>query len=153
MRKRKRRQEKNKKDTIMEETHKKIEDMVIAEEKQEKQSVQDIHDTGTPIEALNLLTTKDLKKILDQTTLQARLCENPILVSVEKIQKVVIDIIRDKLNIQEPHSVMPLDTSVQHLVKTSNETSTNVDTTIKVDMVEQKTQTAQEEKATKARIG
>ena len=55
------------------------------------------HDTSTPVEAIivkdvldntpqniNPLTIEDLKKILDQSTLQAKLCENLVLVSVEE---------------------------------------------------------------------
>ena len=40
------------------------------------------------------MTVEDLKKNLDKSTLQAKLCENPILVSVEELQKVVIDVTR-----------------------------------------------------------
>ena len=78
------------------------------------------HDTSTPTytisvqtvpnnssQNINLLTTEDLKKILDQTTLQAQLCNNPILVSVKELQKVVVYLIRDKVNPQEPPSVIP----------------------------------------------
>ena len=34
---------------------------------------------------INPLTVEDLKKILHQTSLQAQLCTNPILVSVEEL--------------------------------------------------------------------
>ena len=106
--------------------------MTIVEEQQTEQSVQDtqvlamspLHDTITPIETIivkdvpnsspqniNPLTTKDLKKILDQFTLQARLCENHVLVSVEEISKAVADITRDKVNPQELPSVISLATS------------------------------------------
>ena len=64
---------------------------------------------------LNPLTTKDLFKILDQSTLQARLCTNPILVSVDEIQKVVVDPSRVKVNPQEPHFVS-IATSTQILL-------------------------------------
>ena len=56
------------------------------------------HDTNTPIDTITLkdipnssahninpLTIEDLKKILDQSTLQARLCENPVMVSVDEL--------------------------------------------------------------------
>ena len=36
---------------------------------------------------INPLTEEDLKKILDQSTLQAKLCDNLVLVSVDEIQK------------------------------------------------------------------
>ena len=55
------------------------------------------HNTRTPIEAIkiqdvldnmpqniNQLIAEDLKKILDQSTQQARFCENLLLVSVEE---------------------------------------------------------------------
>ena len=62
---------------------------------------------------INPLTVEDLKKILHRTTLQAQLCTNPILVSVEELQKVVADITRDKVNPQEPSSHIPTVTSGQ----------------------------------------
>ena len=59
------------------------------------------HDTSIPIETItikdvfdvfsqniNPFIVEDLKKILDQSTLQARLCENPILVSMDELQKI-----------------------------------------------------------------
>ena len=73
------------------------------------------HDTFTPTDTItikdvpdnfgqntNPLTTEDLKKILDQTTLRAQLYNNPILVSVEELQKVVANLTRDKVNPKEP---------------------------------------------------
>ena len=36
-------------------------------------------------QSINPLTIDDLKKILNQSTLQARLCENPVLVSVDEL--------------------------------------------------------------------
>ena len=53
----------------------------------------------------NLLTIEDLSKILDQSTQQARLCTNPVLISVDEIQKVVADTNIVKVNPQEPPSV------------------------------------------------
>ena len=133
--------------------------MATIEDQQSEQSVQDTqmptmsppHETNRPTEIItmkdisdglaqniNPLTIEDLKKILDQSTLQARLCENPVLVSVEELQKVVADIARDKVNTQEPPSSTPLATSAQALVQTSKDTSAKVDTTIRVDMAKQK---------------
>ena len=34
---------------------------------------------------INPLTIEDLKKILDQSTLQAKLCENSVLVSIDEL--------------------------------------------------------------------
>ena len=79
-----------------------------------------------------------MKKILDQSTLQAQLCGNPILVSIDELQKVVTDVARDKVNPQEPPSIIPLVTQVQFLTQTIVDTSTKVDTSIKIDTVEQK---------------
>ena len=118
----------------MEETQEKIVEMEIVEEQQIEQSVQETqllvrsppHDPNTPTETvivkdvpgispqnINPLTTKDLKKILDQSTLQARLCENHVLVSVDELEKAVVDITRDKVNTQEPPSIIPTTTSGQ----------------------------------------
>ena len=81
------------------------------------------HDTNTPAEAItikdfldttpqkiNPLTTEDLKKILDQSTQQPKLCENIVLVNVEEYQKVVTN------------------TSAQPLVQKTDDTSTKFDT-------------------------
>ena len=94
-------------DTMEKETQKY--DMATAEEQQIEQSVQDTqlpplsppHISSTPTNIvtmqdvpdnsgwnINPLTTEDLKKILHQTTLQAQLCTNLVLVSVEELQKV-----------------------------------------------------------------
>ena len=119
------------------------------------------HDTSMPAEAIivkdvldssaqniNPLTTEDLKKILDQSTLQARLCENPVLVSVDELQKAIAEITRDKVNTQEPPFFIPSTTSDQPLIQTSVDTSTKVDTTIKVDLVEQRQTTIEEKETT-----
>ena len=45
--------------------------------------VQDVPDTSG--KNVNLFTIEDLKKMLHQTSLQAQLCTNPILVSVEEL--------------------------------------------------------------------
>ena len=79
-----------------------------------------------------------MKKILDQSTLQARLCENLVLVSVDELQKVVAKITRDKVNTHEPLSPIPSTTSAQPLIQTSVESSTKVDTIVKVDLVGQR---------------
>ena len=78
--------------------------MATTEEQQIEQSVPDTqlaplsppHDTSTPVDTIivkdvpdnsgqkiNPLTIEDLKKILDQSTLQAQLCNNLVLVSVD----------------------------------------------------------------------
>ena len=46
---------------------------------------------------INPLIEEDLKKILDQTKLQAKLCDNPVLVSVDEIQKLVINTTREEV--------------------------------------------------------
>ena len=110
------------------------------------------HDTSTPIDTIivqdvpnnsgkniNPLNAKDLKKILDQTTLQAQLCNNPVLVSVEELQKVVADLTRDKVNPQEPPFDIPSATSGQPIEQTRIDTSTKVDSIVKVLMIEHKT--------------
>ena len=79
-----------------------------------------------------------MKKILDQSTLQAKLCDNPVLVSVDELQKVVTDVTRDRVNPQEPPSIIPLITNVQTSAQTIVDTYTKVDTSVKVDIVEKK---------------
>ena len=61
---------------------------------------------------------------------------NPVLVSVDELQKVVADIIRDKMNTQEPPSTIPLVTSDQPSIQTLEHTSTKVDTSVKINIVE-----------------
>lgn len=135
--------------------------MATAEEQHEKQSVQDTQIPSMPIETItvkdvpdnsthniNPLTTEDLKNILYQSTLQARLCENPLLVSVDELQKAVADITRDKVNTQEPSSAIPSTTSAQPLTQTLVDTSKKVETTDKVDSVEQQKTTREEENET-----
>ena len=72
---------------------------------------------------INPLTIDDLKKILDQSILQAKWCGNPILDSVEELQKVVIEVTRDKVNTQEPPYVIPLFISDQNSIQTIVDTS------------------------------
>lgn len=50
--------------------------------------IKDVVDTSC--QNINPLTVEDLTKILDQETHQAQLCKNPILVSIEKIQKSMV---------------------------------------------------------------
>ena len=47
---------------------------------------------------INPLIAEDLKTILDQNTLQAQLCNNLVLVSVEELQKEVADLTRAKVD-------------------------------------------------------
>ena len=69
------------------------------------------HNTSTPSDTItikdvpenssqniNPLTIEYRRKILDQSTLQAQLCDNPILVSVDKLQKVVVDLRKDNVS-------------------------------------------------------
>lgn len=107
---------------------------ITEQEQQQDQSVQDTqfpppsppHVTITPADTItvkdvldistqniNPLTAEDLTKILDQSTQQAKLCTNPILVSVDELQKVVANTIRDKVNPQEPLSIISIATSGQ----------------------------------------
>ena len=88
-----------------------------------EQSVQDTqlpplsppHSIDTPVETIkikdvvetlsqniNSLTIEDLTKILDQATQHAQICENPILVSVEELQKSVDNIKKGEVPPQEP---------------------------------------------------
>ena len=83
-----------------------------------------LHDTTTPentisakdvrenlAQNINPLTRKDLKKILDQSILKCQLCNNPILVTTDELQKVVVDLTRKKVNTQEPPFSIPTTTS------------------------------------------
>ena len=55
---------------------------------------------------------------------------------MDELQRVVADITRDKVNTKEPPSAIPLATSGQTIVQTSNDRSAKVDTTVKVVMIE-----------------
>ena len=133
--------------------------MATTKEKQEEQSVQDTqmptmsppHDIRKPVDTItikdvpdsssqniNPLTVEDLKKILDQSILQARLCENLVLVSFYELQKVVDDITRDKVNTQEPPSTIPSATSDQLSIQTSVGHIYKVDTSVKIDTIVQR---------------
>ena len=143
--------------------------MATTEEQQTKQSVPDTqlpplrppHDTSTPADTITLqnvpnnscqninpLTAEDLKKVLNQTTLQAQLYTNLVLVSVEELQKAIADITRDKVNLEEPPSHIPTTISGQPLEQIAVDTSTKVDSTIQVLMIEHKIQSIEEKEPT-----
>lgn len=77
---------------------------------------------------INPLTKDDLKNFLDESTLQAKLCGNSILVSVDELQKIVTNVTREKVNPQEPPSIIPLVTNLQLLGQILEATSIKVDT-------------------------
>ena len=104
---------------------------------------------NTSCQNINALTIEDLKKILHQTTLQVQLCTNPILVSVEELQKVVPEITMDKVNPQEPPSEIPLATSGQPMEKTIVDTSKKANYVVKVLMIEHKTQNVEDKEPAK----
>ena len=85
--------------------------------------------------------------MLDQSTLQAHLRNNPILVSVDELQKFIVDITRDERNTQEPPFVIPTTTSGQPQEQASKDTSPKVDSIVKVVMIEQKTQTTKKQES------
>ena len=76
------------------------------------------------------MTTEDLRKILHQTTLQSQLCTNPILVSVEELQKVVDEINKEKVNTQEPPSQIPTATSEKPQEQQAQDASAKADSTV-----------------------
>lgn len=78
-------------------------------------TVKDVSDLTS--QNINPLTQEDLKKILDQSTLQAKLCDNPILVSVDELQKSMTNTTREEVKTQEPPTITPQVTSVQSLDK------------------------------------
>lgn len=101
---------------------------LVEEEKQTKQSVQDEQllsdsppsETSTNIEIvkvkdlsktisqnINPLTQDDLKRILLKTTLQAKLIDNPILVSVDEIQKIDTITTREEVQALDTTLVTP----------------------------------------------
>ena len=69
------------------------------------------------------------------------------------MKNVVANLTRDKVNTQEPPSIIPAATSVEPIVQTSIDTSFKVDTIVKVMMIENKTQTIEERKPTKEKMG
>ena len=64
---------------------------------------------------INPLTIEDFKKIFDQSTLQARLCEHLVLVTMDEIQKEIANITMEKKNTQEPPISILIATSAQPL--------------------------------------
>ena len=58
--------------------------------------------TDTTSQTISPLTADDLSKILDQSTHQAQLCTNPILVSVEELQKSIDKVKEGEVKPQEP---------------------------------------------------
>ena len=89
-------------------------------------TVKDVFDLT--IQNINPLMDKDLKKILDQSRLQAKLCDNPVLVSVDEIHKSMTNTIREELKTQEPPTITPQVTNVKSLDKVSKVTLEKVDT-------------------------
>ena len=65
--------------------------------------IKDVFDTSC--QKINPLTVEDLTKILDQATKHAQLCENPILVSIEELQKSVDKFKEGEVQPQEPPQV------------------------------------------------
>ena len=117
---RKKREEKTKAERKVEEE----ENRDRSTEMQQDQNVQDTqlssppHSTDTPAEVIkikdvvetscqniNPLTPEDLTKILDQATKHAQLGKNPILVSVEELQKSAKKIKEGEVKLQEPPQV------------------------------------------------
>ena len=80
-----------------------------------------------------------MKKILDQSTLQTKLCENLVLVSIDELQKSMTNIEREKVNPQEPPSIIPQVTTIHPLVKEFEVTIDRFDTTKKNTMETQAT--------------
>ena len=64
--------------------------------------MKDVIDTSC--QNINPLTIEDLSKILDQSTQQACLCTNPVLVSVDELNKAVQNSSKAKVKTQEPSS-------------------------------------------------
>ena len=62
--------------------------------------IKDVVDTSC--QNINPLTAEDLTKILDQSTQETRLCSSPILVSVDELQKSVVETKEVKVQTQEP---------------------------------------------------
>ena len=122
------------KDNIVgEEKKMKDDDKATIEQQQDEQSVQDtqvpsvspLHDTTKTTKTLtikdvpdalaqniNPLTEEYLKKILDHSILQDKLCGNLVLVNVDELQKAVTIVTREKVKPKEPPSIIPLVTNV-----------------------------------------
>ena len=84
-----------------------------------------------------------MKKILDQSTLQVKLYDNLGLVIMDELQKLVSDTKSEKVNPQEPPSIIPPVTNVQPLVQIPEDTSNKVDIISKIDIVEKSTMEVQ----------
>ena len=147
----------NNEGTIEGDTKMKVDDQAIVEvEQQEKKSAQDtqlpnvnpqqITSVNTKIvtvkdvsnliaQNINPLTEEDLKKILDQSTLYTKLCDNPILVSVDELQKIMTNTKREDVNTQEPPTITHQVTCVQPLDKVPKATLEKVDI-VEVDTLE-----------------
>ena len=65
--------------------------------------IKDVIDTTS--QNINPLIVEDLSKILEQSTHQAQLCTNPILVSAEELQKTVDKVKEGEVQPQEPPQV------------------------------------------------
>ena len=100
-------------------------------------TIKDISNLST--NNIDPITKDNLKKILEQSTLQAKLCDNPILISVDELQNSMTDVARKKVNPQEPPPIIPLVINVQNLIQIPKDTSTKVDTIAKIDTDEKKT--------------
>ena len=77
--------------------------------------------------------------------MQSQLCLNPVIVSVEELQKVVAEITKEKVNTQEPPSQPLLATTDQPKEKEAHEKIAMVDSSVIV--------TTTAEKPTKEKIG
>ena len=98
----------------------------------ESAKVKDVPDTSG--QSINPLTAEDLKKILHQTTLQSELCSNPVLVSVEELQKAMEEITKTKVNPQEPPSHVSTSTPDQPTEQAVKETPAKVDASATKDL-------------------
>lgn len=74
-------------------------------------TVKDVSDLTT--QNINPLIEEDLKKILDQSTLQTKLCDNPVLISVDEIKKSESMTAGEEVKTQETITITPQVTSVQ----------------------------------------
>lgn len=141
-------EEKEKEEEIVEMTHG---EEATTEEQQEEQSVQDTQlpppspPHKTPIDIvivkyvpntlgqnINPLTTEDLKRILHQSTLQAQLCTNLVLVSVDELQKAIVEITREKENTQELPTQPPTTTIDQTKEKEEQDKISKVDNIVTI---------------------
>lgn len=73
--------------------------------------VKDISNTIT--QDVNPLIEEDLKKILIESTTQEKLCENPILVSVEEIENTNKEFVGEEIKTQETSTTPPQSTMIQ----------------------------------------